>query len=72
MVHLTKCQIIVVNLIKGQIRTINFNKPYPFNMANLIKPWPFDKIFNLTLGKTCHFSQMYWTNVTCVFHALNI
>jgi hypothetical protein len=28
MVHLTKHQIIIVNLIK----------PYPFNMANLIKP----------------------------------
>jgi hypothetical protein len=38
MVHLTKCQIIIVNLIKGQIRMVNLIKPYPFNMANWIKP----------------------------------
>jgi hypothetical protein len=45
MAHLTKYQIMMVNLIK----------PYPFNMANLIKPWPlwvhFVQIFSLTFGK---------------------
>ncbi len=40
-------------------------KPYPFNMANLTKPWPFgwtfvhfDQIFNLTFGQKGHFGQM--------------
>jgi hypothetical protein len=40
-------------------------------MVNLIKPWPFvhfDQLFGLTLGQKGHFSQMYWSNVTCVFH----
>ncbi len=41
MVHLTKCQIIIVNLTKGQIKMVNLTKPYAFNMANFIKPWPF-------------------------------
>ncbi len=36
MVHLTKCQIMMVNLIEGQIKMVNLTKPYPFNMANLI------------------------------------
>ncbi len=31
----------MVHLIKGQIKMVNWSKPYPFNMANLIKPWPF-------------------------------
>jgi hypothetical protein len=51
MVHLTKCQII----------TINLTKPYPFNMANLTKPWlvwwtfvHFDQIFGLTFGQIGH------------------
>ncbi len=38
MAHLTKCQIIKVNLTKGQIRMVNLIKPWSFNMANLIKP----------------------------------
>jgi len=41
MVYLIKCQIIAVNLFKGQIRMINLIQLYPFNMANLSKPWPF-------------------------------
>jgi hypothetical protein len=56
----------MVNLIKGQIGMVNLSKvPYTFNMATLINPWAFwwtfvhfDQIFNLTLGKKCHFSQM--------------
>ncbi len=45
-------------------------------MVNLIKPWPFwwtfvhfDQLFGLTLGQKGHLGQMYWSNVTCVFHA---
>jgi hypothetical protein len=38
MAHLIKCQIIMGNLMKDQIKTVNLPKPYPFNMANLIKP----------------------------------
>jgi hypothetical protein len=41
MVHLTKCQIIMVNLTEGQIKMVNLTKPYPFNIANLIKTWAF-------------------------------
>ncbi len=39
--QLTKCQIIMVHLTKGQIMMVNLIKPYSFNMANLIMPWPF-------------------------------
>jgi len=56
----------MVNLIKGQIEIVNLTKPYPFNLADLIKPWPFwwsffhfDQVFGLTLGQKNHFSQMY-------------
>jgi hypothetical protein len=79
MVHLTKCQIIMVNLIKDQIKMTNLTEPHPFNMANLIKPWPFwwtfvhfDQILGLTVGQIGHFNQMYWSNVTYVFHAPNL
>jgi hypothetical protein len=70
MVHLTKCQIIMVNLIKNQIRIVNLTKPYTFNMANLTKPFwwtfvDFDQIFNFTLGHIYHFSETYWSNITC-------
>jgi len=37
MAHSTKYQIIMVILIKGQFGMVNLTKPYPFNMANLIK-----------------------------------
>jgi hypothetical protein len=40
-VHLIKCQIIMVNLTMGQIKMVNLIKPYPFNMVDLTKPWPF-------------------------------
>jgi hypothetical protein len=39
MAHLTMCQIIMVNLTKGQIRVDDLTKPYPCNMANLIEPY---------------------------------
>jgi hypothetical protein len=42
MVHLTKCQIIMVNFIKGKIKMVNLTKPYPFiNMAILMDICPF-------------------------------
>jgi hypothetical protein len=63
MVHLTKCQIIMVNLTKGQIKIAKLIKPYPFNMANLIMPWPFwwtfvhfDQILGLTFDQIGYFS----------------
>ncbi len=31
----------MAHLTKGQIMMVNLIKPYPFNMANLTKPWPF-------------------------------
>jgi len=68
----------MVNFIKNQIKMVNFTKPYPFNMVNLTKSIPFwwtfvqfDYIFGSTFGQKCHFSKMYWSNVTCVFHTLN-
>jgi len=46
------------------------------NMANLIKPWSsrwafnlFNQMFGLSHGQKCHFSQMFQSKVTCVFHA---
>jgi hypothetical protein len=54
----------MVHLTKGQIRMVNLIKPYLVNLANLTKPfwWTFvhfDQIFDLTLGQKGHFSQMY-------------
>jgi hypothetical protein len=37
MIRLIKCQTIMVSLTKGQIKVVNLTKPYPFNIANLIK-----------------------------------
>jgi hypothetical protein len=64
MVHSTKCQIIIVNLIKGQIRMVNLTKPYPFNMANLIKPHGHfvGHLFILTKSSTWHLVK----NVTLI------
>ncbi len=31
----------MVHLTKGQIMMVNLTKPYQFNMANLTMPWPF-------------------------------
>ncbi len=58
----------MANLIKCQIIMVNLTKSWPFLWIFV----HFDQIFNLTLGKKCHFSQMYWSNVTCVFHAPNL
>jgi uncharacterized protein YhhL (DUF1145 family) len=55
----------MVNLTMGQIKMVNLTKPYPFNMANFIKPWfilwtfvHFDQILSLTFGQIGHFSEM--------------
>jgi hypothetical protein len=78
MVYLTKCQIKLVDLTNNQIKMVNLIKPYPFNMANLTKSWPFwwtfvhfDQMFGLTVGQKDHINQMYLSNVTYVFHAPN-
>jgi hypothetical protein len=34
-------QMSMAHLIKGQIKMVSLTKPYPFNMANLTKPWLF-------------------------------
>ncbi len=45
----------MVNLTKGQIRMANLTKPYPFNITNLIKSWPFDgRLYILTKYLTGH------------------